>query len=287
MASVSSARSRIALIGLAMAGALVGTTGGAAAQYYYDDDYDYAPRSGYYGYGYRYAPPPAPLSARAVARIAIREYGLAQVERTVRTGSSYVVDGQAANGRRTRLIFDLYSGDLVQRVNLQAPERERVRPRAPEVARIEPDARPAQPRLLPLPPERPASLKGPAQASAPAQVIPPSPAAPPAAPEPEKPAVPPPPVEASAPATEAPASPAAPAAPTPGPTAPSGEEKPRLVNPNDVRGTEEPDRQPPLAKASPSGISVAPVELPPIQIPDAAPSAPKPETPAVPVAPLE
>jgi hypothetical protein len=81
--------------------------------------------------------------------------------------------------------------------------------------------------------------------------------------------------------------------PTPGPVNPAtGADKPQLVNPqlvnpNDVRGTDEAERKPPLARADPSGITIAPVELPPVQIPDATPSTPKPETPAVPVTPLD
>lgn len=317
MASDSTARSRGVLIGLAVAGALAGSAGEAAAQYYYEYEYDYAPRYGYsYGYGERYAPPPAPLSQREIARIALREYGLAQVDRTVRTEATFVVDGQMANGRRTRLIFDRYSGDLVRRVNLQPPGRGTAV--APPVARLDPgEQRPAQPRILPMPPERPAALKPPARANAPAQVIQPSPAAPHPAPEQEKPpapateaaapatAVPPspaappraaepeapaelPPVEANAPATTAPASPAAPVAPTPGPADPAtGEEKPKLVNPNDVRGTGEPERTPPLAKVEPPAGEAASGGMPPVQVPDPAPSVPRPETPIAPVTPLE
>lgn len=320
MASNSTVRSRSVLMGLAMAGALVGSAGGAAAQYY-DYEYDYAPRYGYsYGYGQGYGRryyAPVPLSQREIARIALRDYGLAQVERTVRTDETFVVEGAMANGRRTRLVLDLYSGDLIRRVNLQPPGPGT--PVMPRAARLDPaEPRAAQPRLLPLPPERPPSLRGPAQANAPARTIPPSPVAPPQAPAPEQapappaeanapatavppsPAAPPrveepaapaekPPVEANAPATGAPASPAIPVAPTPGPVNPaSGEEKPRLVNPNDVRGTGEPEREPPLAKAEPSfGSAPAAGALPPVQVPDPAPSVPRPDTPIAPVAPLE
>lgn len=314
MASDSTARSRGVLMGLAVAGALAGSAGGAAAQYY-DYEYDYAPRYGYsYGYGgygrRYYAPAPGPLSQREIARIALREYGLAQVERTVRTEETYVVEGAMANGRRTRLVFDLYSGDLIRRVNLQPPAPGQ--PVVPPVARLDPaEPRAPAPRLLPLPPERPAALRPPAQANAPSGTIPRAPAAPPQAPEPVKPPLPPaeanapatalppapaappareperpvenPPVEATAPATTVPASPAAPAAPTPGPVNPAtGAEKPRLVNPDDVRGTGEPERAPPLAKAESSAGG-----LPPMQVPDPTPSVPRPETPIAPVAPLE
>jgi hypothetical protein len=318
MASDSTARSRGVLMGLAVAGALAGSAGGAAAQYYEDYDYDYVPRYGYgysYGYGQRYAPP-APLSQREIARIALREFGLAQVDRTQRTGAAFVVDGQMANGRRTRLIFDRYSGELVRRVNLQPPGPGTSV--VPPVARLDPgEPRPAQPRALPSPPERPAGLKPPAQANAPARVIPPSPVAPQPAPEQEKPPAPPteasapatvvpsspaapprapepetpaerPPVEASAPATTAPASPVAPAVPTPGPVNPAtGEEKPKLVNPNDVRGSGEPERTPPLAKAEPPVGEPASAGMPPVQVEDPAPSVPRPATPIVPVAPLD
>lgn len=322
MASDSTARSRGVLMGLAVAGALAGSAGGAAAQYY-DYEYDPAPRYGSsYGYGYgnggygrRYYAP-APLSQREIARIALQEYGLAQVERTVRTEETLVVEGAMANGRRTRLVFDVYSGDLIRRVNLQPPGPGR--PVAPPVARLDPaEPRAPSPRLLPLPPERPPGLKPPAQANVPTGVVPPSPAAPPQAPLPEKPPAPPaeasapatvvppspaaplrleepavpaekPPVEASAPATTVPASPAAPAVPTPGPVNPAtGEEKPRLVNPADVRGTGEPERAPPLAKVDPPAAAAAGSGLPPVQVPDPAPSVPRPEMPIAPVAPLE
>ncbi|WNJ91336.1 hypothetical protein [Bosea sp. 685] len=283
----STAPSRLVLTSLAVAGALAGSVGGAAAQYYLYEEEEAYPR----GYYERYAPlPPAPVPPRSIGRIAARDFGLARVDRMVRTGSSYVIDGQTANGGRARLIFDAHSGDLVDRIPLP-DARPRPAP-APHIARVDPrDDRPA-PRLVPRPPERPPSLKPQGQASAPATILPPSPAAPPHAAEPlnpaEKPAA-----TASAPATIAPSSPAAPALPTPGPANPAtGADKPQLVNPqlvnpNDVRGTDEAERKPPLARADPSGITVAPVELPPVQIQDATPSTPKPETPAVPVAPLD
>lgn len=271
MASVSTAHSRAVLLGLIVAGALAGSAGGAAAQYYYDDDYgyEYVPRRAYgYRYGYREAPPPAPLSTRGVAEIAIRDYGLAQVERTTRTEGEYILDGRMTNGRRVRLILDRFSGDLVRRVNLQSAAR------APEIARADPrDTVAPQPRLLPLPPERPASLKAPAQAHAPARTIPPAPAVPTPPVQPEKPADQPP-VQASVPATEAPRPAATPAEPTPGATAPSGEAKPKLVNPNDVRGTDGTEHIPPLAKADPSGINLPPLEQPPLVLDDIAPAAP-------------
>lgn len=321
MASETTARSRGMLMGLAVAGALAGSASGAAAQYYYDYEYDYAPRYGQsYGYGYggygrRYYAP-APLSQREIARIAVQDYGLAQVERTMRTDETFVVEGAMANGRRTRLVFDLYSGDLIRRVNLQPPGPGR--PVAPPVARLDPaEPRAPSPRLLPLPPERPPGLKPPAQATAPSGVIPPSPAAPPQAPMPEKQPAPPaeatapatvlppspaapsrpeepvapvekPPAEAAAPATTVPASPAAPVAPTPGPVNPvTGEEKPKLVNPADVRGTGEPERAPPLAKVEPPASRPAGSGLPPVQVPDPAPAVPRTETPIAPVTPLD
>jgi hypothetical protein len=276
MTIAMTAPSRLLLAGLALTGALAGTCGTAAAQYYYYEE-DYYPR----GYYERYAPlPPAPIPRRAPARIAARDYGLAEVDRAMRTGSSYIVDGRSFRGNRERLIFDARSGELVDRIVLQGAPRERT-------ARVDPreDERPA-PRLTPRPPERPPVLKPPGQASAPATVVPPAPALPRPTPEPAKPLAAPP-VEAIAPPTTVPKPAAAPPAPTPGATNPeSGAEKPRLVNPNDIRGGE-PERKPPLAKADPSGISVAPVQLPPVQIEDNATANPKPATPEVPVAPLD
>lgn len=306
----STAPKRTALLGLAVAGALAGTAGTASAQYYLDDDAPYLEQRFGYGYGYRYlAPrPPAPIPQRAISRIAARDFGLAQVDRTIATGSAYVVDGRTRSGARIRLILDPYSGEELDRIVLQAAPRS-----APRVARVEPrtEAKPRPPRLTP-PPERPPALKPPGQAAAPATTIPASPAKPPRAepaPAPEKPpaaasapatATPPsptapprtepqpapkPPAEASAPATQTPPAPATPAAPSPGPSDPaSGAEKPRLVNPTDVRGTEAGDRPPPLARTEQPGI---PAQLPPVQPQDTTSSQPKTETPAVPVTPMD
>ncbi|PTM41209.1 hypothetical protein [Bosea sp. 124] len=305
----STAPGRTVLMGLAVAGALTGTAGAASAQYYlYEEDAPYLEQR----YGYRYAAPrpPAQIPARAIGRIAARDFGLDQVDRTVRSGSTYVVDGRTRTGARVRLILDSYSGEVLDEIVLQGPARG-----APRVARVDPrdEARPPQPRPVPRPPERPPSLKPPGQATAPATVIPPSPAAPPriepapaadkppasasapATATPPSPAAPPhaqpappaekPPASASAPPTEVLPSPATPAAPTPGPSAPAtGAEKPRLVNPSDVRGTETGEREPPLARSEQPGI---PSQLPPVQTQDATPSTPRPETPAVPVTPLD
>jgi hypothetical protein len=310
MAFRSTAPKRTVLMGMAVAGALAGTAGAASAQsYLYEEDAPYLEQR--FGYGYRYAAPrpPARIPPRALSRIAARDFGLAQVDRTVATGSAYVVDGRTRAGSRVRLILDPYSGDLIDEIVLQGPART-----APRVARVDPrdEARPQQPRPVPRPPERPPALKPPGQATAPATVIPPAPAAPPRA-EPAPPAekppaaasapatevppspvVPPraepappaekPPAEASAPATETLPSPATPAAPTPGPSDPgTGAQKPRLVNPSDIRGTEKAERDPPLARSEGPGV---PAQLPPVQTQDATPSTPRPETPDVPVTPL-
>lgn len=282
------APSRLSLIALAVAGALAGSAGAASAQYYvYEDEYEVPSR---FGYGNRYRDDYyfRPVPPRVVVRTPARGHGLSRIDRTLRTGSTFVVDGRSGDGSRVRLIYDRYSGDLIDRITISpAPRAAPLIPRpAPRIARIDPDedARPASPpkatvRPTPQPPERPASLKPPAQASAPATLLPPSPAAPSRASEPERPVAPP--ARASAPATVTPPSPAAPAPEEP--AAPG----PRLVNPEDVRGADAPERKPPLARADPSGINVAPVQLPPVQIDDATPSRPLPETPAVPVAPLE
>ncbi len=278
-------QTRGALIGLAFAGAL-GAASPAAAQYYvYDEVEAYGYGGPVYGrsYGYRdYYDAPRP--PRRVARVSARDYGLAEIERTLRARGSTIVDGRRADGARVRLIFDSYSGALLDRIILQGPGR----PAQPRVARVDPreDERPA-PRIVPRPPERPAALKPPAQASAPATVVPPSPAAPARPVVPEKP-VEKPPAAASAPATVVPAVPAQPAPPTQGPVNPAtGADKPALVNPQDVRGADVPERKPPLAQAEQPAITVAPVQLPPVQIEDMTTATPRPETPAVPVTPLD
>lgn len=311
MAIRSTATRRSTLMGAAVAGALAGATGSASAQYYLYDDAPYLEQR--FGYGYRYlAPrPPAPIPQRALGRIVARDYGLTRVDRTIATGSAYVVDGRTRSGARVRLILDPYSGQVLDEIVLQAPPRT-----APRVARTDPrdEARPRAPRLAPQPPERPAPLKQPGQATAPATVIPPSPAAPPktepapaqerkapasasapATQTPPPPAAPPraerappaakPPAEAAAPATSMPPAPTAPAAPTPGITDPAtGAEKPRLVNPSDVRGSETGERTPPLARSDNPGI---PAQLPPVQPQDSTSAQPRPETPAVPVVPMD
>ncbi len=310
MAFRSTAPKRTALMGLAVAGALAGTAGAASAQMYlYEEDAPYLEQR--FGYSYRYAAPrpPAQIPSRAIGRIAARDFGLAQVDRTAltATGSAYVIDGRTRSGSRVRLIVDPYSGRLLDEIVLQGP------PRAPRVARIDPSDEIRPPRVAPRPPQRPTSLKPPGQANAPATVVPPAPAAPPhaepapptekppaaasapATQSPPSPAAPPraepappaekPPAAATAPATVVPPSPATPAVPTPGPSDPAtGAEKPRLVNPSDVRGTEKTEREPPLARTEQPGI---PAQLPPVQTEDATPTTPKPETPEVPVTPMD
>lgn len=274
---------RSALIGLAFVGALGGAAGGASAQYYrYDDGdaYGYGPIYGR-GYGYREFYPDIPRPPRRIARVTAGDYGLAAVDRTMRTQASTIVDGRRADGTRLRLIFDRDSGALLDRIVLPGPGR---RTQPPRLARIDPrdDERPA-PRIAPRPPERPAALRPPAQASAPATAAPPSPAAPARPATPETPLETPsqrPPLSASAPAVPTPAAPA--------PVSPAtGAARPPLVNPQDVRGADASERKPPLAQAEPPAIRVAPVQLPPVQLEDSSTATPRSETPAVPVAPLD
>jgi hypothetical protein len=253
-------RLRRRMAGLAVLAVMAGASGPALAQlddygggyarYGYDYDDDYGPR---YDYAPRRA---APIPPRAVGRIAAQEFGLREVQRTVRTGSAIVVDGLAANGSRVRLIIDRFNGELIDRIVLQPP---------PRVVRLDPreEERPAQKKLTPRPPERPAALKPaqpPAEANAPATVAPLSPAAP----------------KSEAPATKPVAVPS---------VAPADIGKPKLVNPQDVRGAEGPDRLPPLARAHPSGIPTPDTTLPPVQIEEMKSAQPKPETPIAPVNP--
>lgn len=296
MAKPSTASRRIGLMGLAVAGALAGSAGGAAAQYYYDyyDEVPVAPYPPAYGYGYRYtygyrdAPRIAePVTQRDIRRMAAERYGFVRIDRLYRTEESFVVDGMRANGQRQRLVLDAFAGNLIRRIPLHngqpGPE--------PDLARIDPqqEREAPRPRLVPKPPQRPADLKPPGQASAPATAVPPAPAAPPAPDKaPDKAPEPQPPVEASAPATQAPPAAAAPAAPSPGPVNPdSGAEKPKLVNPQDVRGAGEAERKPPLSSPAPPASAEATVPLAPVQGQDSGTAKPKPETPIAPVAPLE
>jgi resuscitation-promoting factor RpfA len=230
------------LAGLAVLAAMAGASGPALAQlddygggyarygYGYDYDDDYRPR---YDYAPRRA---APIPPRAVERIAVQEFGLREVQRTVRTRSAIVVDGVTANGSRVRLLIDRFSGELIDRIVLQPPQRTvRLDPREEE--------RPAPKKLIPRPPERPAALKPaqpPAEANAPATAVPPSPAVP----KPD----------------------AAPVKPAAVPSVVKDIGKPKLVNPQDVRGSDEPDRLPPLARAHPSGIPVPDTTVPPVTV---------------------
>ena len=80
--------------------------------------------------------------------------------------------------------------------------------------------------------------------------------------------------------------------PSPGPTDPqTGVDKPKLVNPEDVRGIEEGDRQPPIAAAQPAipAPEAQPIAPPaPLEaVPPATPAPATPETQIAPVAPLE
>jgi len=233
------------LAGLAVLAAVAGASAPALAQlddyggryarysygYDYDDGYGYAPQ-------YDYAPRRvAPIPPRAIGRISAQELGLREVQRTVRRGSVLVVDGLATNGSRQRLVIDRFSGELLDRIVLQPP---------PRVVRLDPreEERPAPKKLTPRPPERPAALKPaqpPAEASAPATAAPPSPAAPKSDAVPAKPA----------------------AVPN---VAPKDIGKPKLVNPQDVRGAEEPDRTPPLARAQPGAIPTPDTTVPPVTV---------------------
>ncbi|MDX3808427.1 hypothetical protein ACXIUS_04305 [Bosea thiooxidans] len=290
MAKRSTASRRIGLMGLAVAGALAGSAGGAAAQYYYYDEgpvVPYPPVYGY-GYGYRYAPRIAePVTQYDIRRIAAETYGFVRIDRLYRTDDTYVVDGMRANGQRQRLILDAFAGNLIRRVPLRSSQAGQ----GPDIARIDPqqEREPPHPRLAPRPPQRPAELRPPASASAPATVVPPSPAASPAPEQaPTSSPAPQPPVEASAPAVQpAPPPAAAPAAPSPGPINPeTGADKPKLVNPQDVRGTDETERKPPLSTPTPPASAEAAVPLAPVQGPDSGTATPKPDTPIAPVAPL-
>ena len=205
MANRSTASRRISLMGLAVAGALAGSAGGAAAQYY--DYYDEVPVAPYppaygYGYGYRYGPRIAePVTQYDIRRMAGDTYGFVRIDRIYRNDDTYVVDGMRANGQRQRLILDAFAGNLIRRIPLRSSSLEA----PPTIARVDPlqEREPPRPRLVPKPPQRPTELKPPAQASAPATVIPPAPAAPPAPEQAPSPApAPQPPVEASAPATQ-------------------------------------------------------------------------------------
>ncbi|MBD3848893.1 hypothetical protein IED13_24610, partial [Bosea sp. SSUT16] len=195
MAQRSTASRHIGLMGLAVAGALAGSAGGAAAQfYYYEEPAPYPPAYVYgYGYGYRSAPRIAePVTAYDIRRIAAENYGFVRIDRLYRSEDAYVVDGMRANGQRQRLILDAFAGNLIRRVPLRNGQADL----GPNIARVDPreEREPPRPRLVPKPPQRPAELRPPAEASAPATIVPPAPAAPPAPEQAPTPPAPQPPV---------------------------------------------------------------------------------------------
>lgn len=305
MAFRSTVAWRIGLLGLAAAGALAGSAGSAAAQYYYyenrpyppADIYGYGPRydDGYDdGYRERYAPPrraPAAVTPREIGRIAAQRYGFVRVDRLTRSGDAYLVDGMREDGRRQRLILDAFAGGLIRREALASPS-------VPEGARIDPrePARPIAPRsnAARKPPERPTELKG--QAGTPPAIPAPSIAAPetPAIPRP----APVPPAEKNPPANNASPAPATspPPATPPAPVDPATDrDKPKPVDPNDVRApqwsqpTPEPDVKPPVpaATAPTPPVPPAPATTPPVQGQDTGSAQPKAETVIPPVTPLD
>jgi hypothetical protein len=79
-----------------------------------------------------------------------------------------------------------------------------------------------------------------------------------------------------------------PPAAAPGPAESDSGDKPKLVNPQDVRGIDEAERLPPLASSTPPAASAGPaVPLAPVQGQDQGTAEPKPETPIAPVTPLD
>lgn len=221
-------RARPFALGLLAAACIAGTQP-ASAQI---DDYGgyLPPAYRYDDHGrYGYAPlPPAGIPPRAIGQSARENFGLARIDRMIRTDSAYVVDGTTDAGARTRLIFDRFSGRMIDRIVLDRPVRESDG-RPARIARTDPRERPASPtRALPQPPARPPELKAPpSQAIAPATAIP---AVPPAQPSPASPAAPAPDAPASVetkPTEAQPTESAAPSAPPPAvdaklPAAPDG-----------------------------------------------------------------
>lgn len=234
--------------------------------YRYDDDgrYDYAPL------------PPAGIPPRAIGNQARETFGLARIDRMIRTDSSYVVDGMTDAGTRMRLIFDRFSGRMIDRIVLDRPSRE-PEGRSGRIARTDPRERPAAPlRTPPHPPARPPDLKAPpSQASAPATAIP---AVPPVAqPSPPLPAVPTPDTPASIetkPTEARPAEPPAPSAPPPAvetklpasqdaatpPASPAGDHVAKPDQPQSSEPRQEANSPAPAPTPSPSATPDKPAE---------------------------
>ncbi|MEN5082648.1 hypothetical protein ABE438_09200 [Bosea sp. TWI1241] len=263
---------RIALPALAATALAALTTAATAQPYGYGPYWDEPPPPYAYGYRYEEAAPPPPRAYRPRAVAPAASYGLARIERTVRRGPVLVIDGVARDGSRVRLVVDRIDGGVVDRIVL--------RPAPPSrTARLDPreETRPKRFKLAPPPPARPADLGVPrpaGEARAPAQEAPARPA-PPATPQPPEPA-------ARTPAAKTPAAETptvnAPAAALPGAGMPDAKtpverpavgapspDKPRFINPQDVRTPEGLHRPPPQARGE-AAIPLPDLTLPPPRI---------------------
>jgi hypothetical protein len=252
-----------AVAGLLLLGSL-SLAGPALAQYgpFGPFERDYRDPHGWWG------PPPAyharppiivqrPIPPRVMASF-LRDEGLVAIERLERLDDVYVAHGRDRQGRRLRIVADAFDGQILDRMRLSEPPRERVRPLPPRERPAPPAVRSAPERTTP---QRPAPAPRPPQPPPRPPEAKPVPSAPaPVAPSPNPPASPP---AAPAPAPANPAGAPAPAAPNAAPANPAGS--------GGIPAIRVPDVPPPVI---------------PVQPLDDTPSRPRPVTPAVPTAPL-
>jgi resuscitation-promoting factor RpfA len=218
-----------------------------------------------------------PLPPHAIGDIVRLDYGFRSIHSMDRDGPYYVVEGLDRRGLGARVVLDAYHGYLIDSMALRPPANIPQR-----LARAEPQGldRGAIPdrgtaRIVPVPPPRPPVMRQIAPDAKLPAARPPEAATAPASTLPGSLVPKPVPRQSLIPDTGARPSGAAPAPPE----TPASRAAPRLVNPQDVRSSGDVERTPPMARSTPAPLAPAILD-------DATPAPRGPETPAVPVTPL-
>lgn len=214
-----------------------------------------------------------PLPPHAIGDIVRLDYGFRTIRSMTRDGPYYVVEGLDRRGLGARVVLDAYHGYLVDSTALRPPADMPQR-----LARIEPPQSPERgtARMMPVPPARPPLVRQGMPEVKPPAAQPPVAATAPASPLPANIVPRPVPRQSLIPDTgPAPSGTAPPAIRD----TPASRAAPKLVNPQDVRPSGDPERTPPLARSAPGTMAPAALD-------DATPNPRGPATPAVPVMPL-
>ncbi len=232
-----------------------------------------------------------PLPPHAIDEIVRLDYGFRTIRSLDRQGLYYVVEGLDRRGFGARVVLHAYHGYLIDSMALRPPAQ--VPHHLPQrLARAEPGYghERGDTRIVPVPPARPIIRQ--------------------AVPETRPPAAKPP-VAATAPATTVPRAVSRPSlipdtgtspsgtAPAAARDTPASRAAPRLVNPQDVRPSDEAERSPPMARGSSAGPALpkaaprviapgvfSPGAVPPAALDDTTTRPRGPETAPVPVTPL-